>query len=303
MKIRFLTLAAVATMMMVVMAACNHKKSHDDDEDDDEDIELTDDEDEDDEDEDDAFRMKTVKFDKSDDHATVSFEFDYPLGNSVVADSIRAFILRIDSSTGNDEDISYTGPVKNGAEFIKYFGKKVFESLSEQHAADLEDVNKDREEGEDPIYFGAYSQAKEYKLEYDAPHYVTYVVDGDDYLGGAHGLPYCYGATFSKADGHMLGNPVKDTDSPAFHKLLIEGVASYFSEDGVTEDNLHEWLLVEPDNLTGPANEPFLVKNGVRFIYSAYEIAPFAAGLPEFTIPYDKIKPFLTTEAKRLIED
>ena len=296
--LKYLSLAAVAAIVVVAMAACNQKKTHHDDEDDEDETELT----EDDEDESDEFRVKTVKFEKSGEHAEVGFEFDYPAGNSVVADSVRAFILRIDSYTDNVEGSRYTGSIKNGAEFIKYYGNKAYETLSDSHESDLVMVNEDLEEGQDSIYFAAYGENRDYKLEYDAPRFVTYIVNGYDYMGGAHGMPYSYGATFSKADGKRLGNPLKNTESPEFHKLLIEGVTSYFSENGETGD-LRECLLVDPDELGVPGNEPYLTKGGVCFIYGAYEIAPYAYGMPDFTIPYDKIKPFLTSEAKRLIED
>ena len=38
------------------------------------------------------------------------------------------------------------------------------------------------------------------------------------------------------------------------------------------------------------------------FVYNPYEIGPYAAGMPTFTIPYADIQPYLTTTAQKLIE-
>ena len=43
------------------------------------------------------------------------------------------------------------------------------------------------------------------------------------------------------------------------------------------------------------------MENGVGFIYQQYEIAAYAMGMPNDTIPYERIKPFMTEWSKRLI--
>ena len=97
-------------------------------------------------------------------------------------------------------------------------------------------------------------------------------------------------------------NILKNTESSDFHRLVVDGLKSYFNEIG-NDGDLDEWLLVPSAEITVPSATPFLTKEGVCFIFGAYEIAPFAAGMPEFTVPYDKIRPFLTKEALRLIDD
>ena len=41
-------------------------------------------------------------------------------------------------------------------------------------------------------------------------------------------------------------------------------------------------------------------KQGLTFVYQQYEIAPYAAGLINFDIPYDKVLPLLTKDAASL---
>ena len=54
------------------------------------------------------------------------------------------------------------------------------------------------------------------------------------------------------------------------------------------------------DDLPLPDFEPYMTEQGVTFIYQPYEISYYAAGKPEFTIPYNVVKPYLTAEAIEL---
>jgi hypothetical protein len=50
-----------------------------------------------------------------------------------------------------------------------------------------------------------------------------------------------------------------------------------------------------------PQCPPLFTKDGVRFIYGQYEIAPYAAGMPDFTVPYNKLEKFMKVTAKKLL--
>ncbi len=301
MKIKLLTLTTVAAFLLSATVACDNKKKsrdYDDDEDDIElDDELFDDEDEDEDEDDDAqsFTVKTVKYNQTNEDAEVEIEFDYPTGDNRVADSARAFITGIEGKEG------YAGSLRDAQAYIDYIGPKVFEQWTEGHRSDQESMNEDLEEGDDPVVLPRYGHWVSVSMECDEPKYVSFRYSANEYMGGAHGLPSMFGATFSKADGHRLGSILKNTDAAAFHRLLIDGAKSYFTEGG--NDDLDEYLLISSADLTVPNAAPFLTRKGVCFIYGAYEIAPYAAGLPEFTIPYDKIRPYLTKEALRLLDD
>ena len=54
------------------------------------------------------------------------------------------------------------------------------------------------------------------------------------------------------------------------------------------------------DELPLPDFEPYLTEQGVTFIYQPYEISYYAAGKPEFTIPYNVVKPYLKAQAIEL---
>ena len=51
-----------------------------------------------------------------------------------------------------------------------------------------------------------------------------------------------------------------------------------------------------------PQTDPYLVNGGVKFIYQQYEIGPGYMGCPQVVIYKNDILPYLTDEAKKLLE-
>ena len=56
------------------------------------------------------------------------------------------------------------------------------------------------------------------------------------------------------------------------------------------------------DHFDLPGAEPALTLEGVWFGYGAYEIAAFAAGMPECVVGYDKLYDLFTDYAKMIIK-
>ena len=154
--------------------------------------------------------------------------------------------------------------------------------------------------------------------------YVTYLCNAEGFQGGAHGFATSTGMTFSKSDGSRIGyqcqynadaNTFDMKDQTLFSKpdaaplavLIKEGVRSYFKAFDITvssDEQLKEQLIGvnSVDSIPLPNTPPVFTKDGLTFVYQQYEIAPYAAGMINFTIPYDKVRPFLTPEAASLIK-
>ena len=78
-----------------------------------------------------------------------------------------------------------------------------------------------------------------------------------------------------------------------------EGLKTYFE---ITSDaKLEEICTTDLSLMPMPTFPPYLVRDGVRFHYSIYDICPFDWGDPVFTIPYDIMQPYLTDEAKAVL--
>ena len=99
---------------------------------------------------------------------------------------------------------------------------------------------------------------------------------------------------------------MKGIDSPEFKRFIKEGLRKYFSTEGqepISDDDLLQELVSYSgsiDELPLPDSEPYLTEKGIKFIYQPYEISYYAAGKPEFTIPYAAIRPYLTPQAVKL---
>ena len=130
--------------------------------------------------------------------------------------------------------------------------------------------------------------------------FVSYEVEGYDYTGGAHGMPIEYGATFVMADGSQLGWDMF-ADNTDLSLLFKHYVATYFEVDN--DSSVNELLFEDAArNFPLPIQAPWLVADGVKFCYTAYEIAPYAAGRPSAVIPTDKAKKYLTEATLALLQ-
>ena len=113
------------------------------------------------------------------------------------------------------------------------------------------------------------------------------------FVGGAHGGSTFWARTFSSPDGEQLTwnsfNPGYEANlTPMVKKALME---QYFKTDNA--DDFAAQILASPAQLPLPAQPPYVAADGVHFIYQQYEIAPYAAGMPECVLPFDAVAPLL----------
>ena len=79
----------------------------------------------------------------------------------------------------------------------------------------------------------------------------------------------------------------------------------YSSEPVSTDEDLKEYILTDDDvnYLPMPRHAPYITDKGFVFTYQPYEISFYAAGMPEFTVPVDKMKSFLTKTALSMLTE
>lgn len=218
------------------------------------------------------------------------------------------------------------------AEYIKTDNKALYNNIAEfiseelggTYAGDLTDIKsmleeyakKEKQELTDMSkeFLGEvasamiYAYGAEIKIVANTDKYVTLTNTTYSFMGGAHGSETVVGKTFRKSDGRRFGHEMlRNTGDEKFNKLMIQGVKSYFVENGVyiaSDDDLLMNLQIGEslDYLPLPQSEPYLTEKGVTFVYQQYEIAAYAVGRPTFTIPYDKMKPYLTQTVLNLID-
>jgi len=139
------------------------------------------------------------------------------------------------------------------------------------------------------------------KLTYEAPKFATFTYTCESYMGGAHGSFVCLGQTFRKIDGRRFDWSLVDNyASEEFQNLIKDGLKEYFNVK--TDEQLKENLMLENEYVIPlPQCPPLFEEKGITFVYQQYEIACYAAGLPTFTVPYEKILPLMSVTAKKLV--
>jgi len=240
--------------------------------------------------------------------ADLDFAYSFPTsGPRPLIDSIRAYLsseLLSCTAIYSDEKVK-TNAYKNttdGKGMINYYAKATFRKLNS-----ILGEQKDEEVAWTPDI------AMFVMKEHETKRYVTYLSSYMSYLGGPHGGGVEYGATFNKKTGKKLKNVLKPHSEKALQPILREGVASYFRDieshnekdkakiEAAVKQEM-ENLFIENGIIPLPHNTAYLSPKGVVFIYSFYEIGAYVIGTPTFVIPYNKIKNFLTPEARHLAE-
>ena len=112
------------------------------------------------------------------------------------------------------------------------------------------------------------------------------------------------GVTLSKRNATPILSVIDRSKTEQIQPIITEGLTRYFASNGALTDNsdIKSLLFIGDDGLIPlPVNEPYFTSEGLRFIYQNYEIGPYAIGMPSFTVPYDKIKDFLSVEARAML--
>lgn len=127
----------------------------------------------------------------------------------------------------------------------------------------------------------------------------NYIITTFQSTGGAHPNTYSQWLNIDATTGHLLtAEDVfrKDAETPICNlilKALLKEVNSRMETDTIQSlDDLQEAGILLNTDLYIPEN--FLIgKNGISFLYNRYDIAPYATGEFNLTIPYNEIETYL----------
>ena len=254
-------------------------------------------------------------------HASLTMDVELPVAVKGAAGAIREQLLQV-----LDGQVSFLGSYENERQFPAYSGDtddtEALMAYYQQQALSLigrlsqEDYDErvesvwendgwtDEEKAEILDGMPGWEYAFSLRKTCETPRYVVFLSEDYVYLGGAHGgVIGCGPLTFDKQDGHQVTvfvNPEKLDD---IQPLLRQGLTGYFSESGetVSPESLDDWLQLDGDRIPLPAWAPFPTEEGLVFTYQQYEIASYAAGMPNFVLSYDDVLPYLSDEAKKLL--
>lgn len=129
---------------------------------------------------------------------------------------------------------------------------------------------------------------------------LTYCIAFKNFLGGAHGEHLQSARTFRKTDGKMI-QLIDSTQLDKMQALMYEGLKDYLGQDITPNFNMKVSDMLFVKRIPLPADHLVMRQNGLFFLYQLDEIAGYVYGMPCFTLPYDKVLPFMTAEAVELI--
>jgi len=118
----------------------------------------------------------------------------------------------------------------------------------------------------------------------------------DCFAGGPHPTSSCFGWNFDCATGTFLSVPALATDSLTFRSAVADEILTQCrktaEECGMTAGELfwedYEQIVSEWDSYAVSFD-----KEGMKVVFSVYEIAPYAAGEQTFRFSYEWLRPYL----------
>ena len=266
---------------------------------------------------------ETREYEKSASHADLSIKVELPAaGQGAAASSIRKTLVGVMdellSHIGSYEEErlfpAYEGDTDKTDLLLEYYRDKALESIGklsqedyDERVASIEENDGLTEDQRKEILDEMPGWEYEFNLlkDRETDKYVVFLSQDYVYLGGAHGgVTGRGGLTFGKKDGVLVDKMLDPACLDAIQPLLRKGLTKYFSDEDmeITQEELDNYLFLETGVVPFPAWTPYPSEEGLVFTYQQYEIAAYAAGMPEFTVPYADILPYLTPEAKALLD-
>lgn len=232
-----------------------------------------------------------------DSKATVSIRGLYPAAGSTVADSVRQWLATTINLTS-----SYTGEmitplssslINNGQKLIDTCA----DSLMTSATRDFVDLQAND-------FSTTYEYDVSFGISYLSPAIITYYCTAYGYQGGAHGGTSAQNASFRCSDGMILdyNNTFRPDGIADLIDLIREEIWVQYFEPDYPDGDMADALLINPLELELPATLPCFGPDGITFTYQQYEIAPYAAGMPSCTIPYDTLAPLMTPAIAQLVK-
>ncbi len=256
------------------------------------------------------FTLKNYVYKDSCEWASVNYDIQVPTNSSLVATKVREAIY--------DDVVAYASSIcekrvgkykgSNLVDIAQYCGSQVLDCISSMCETDyLTRVAEEREnEGDEDVMVDILPSCAEFRIKqvYETDKIAVFERNVYQYSGGAHGSYMVSSLTFDLSDGKLVEKFLRDGVAGDMQQLLWDGVSSYFQEyeKDFKKAELMDYLLIDTSTIPLPQNAPTPEAEGLRFSYACYEIASYAVGEINFVIPYSKIKPYMTKEARKLIE-
>lgn len=131
----------------------------------------------------------------------------------------------------------------------------------------------------------------DYSVEYNQNGLFSIILSNYQYAGGAHGSTVQTACTFDLSTGRRLGLGDLMKNGCGYEKTIDaqirEGIDARVKEGSLIE------FAESPFRTIGDRPDFYLTDGGIVFYFQQYEHFPYAAGIQEFSIPYDSVSSLL----------
>jgi hypothetical protein len=161
-----------------------------------------------------------------------------------------------------------------------------YKSLEDDYKKDI------AEDSTDGLWYNYY-ESKNNEITFNKTNIISYSVVMDCYTGGAHGSKGCANHVIDLKSGNRIKEEdiFADNFQNELSKIIIDALVQKFELESVAQ--LEEAKEIFNVNEILPNNN-FLVDNsGITYTYNEYEIAPYAVGIIDVSLPFHKIKHLL----------
>ncbi len=126
----------------------------------------------------------------------------------------------------------------------------------------------------------------DYTVTYNQNCTLSLYFDQYEYAGGAHGLTVRYSDSWNLPKSKRIELADMFPHKAHYREYIIQTIDKQIEQKLSGEDAMYFENYEDLVNESFKANNFYLTKEGVTIYFQQYDIAPYAAGLPTFVIPY-----------------
>lgn len=251
-----------------------------------------------------AIDCMPVSYADTTENLNLSIDLELPVAARGPARTVRDTLLTVFidqlESFGYSEDYApvldpYKGDRKDIQAQVAHYGSQISHYLDSLAAEDRSAF----------LVYSEFAPSWDYSADMtkiaETDSYVVFNSSNYVYMGGAHGgITGAGDLTFRKSDGRIVRVIIDRDRVGEMQDIIREGLESFIADGGGVREDI-DFVFTEGGIFPLPVWEPALSEDGVVFLYQQYEIAPYAFGMPTFTVPYEEMMEFLTPEARDLV--
>lgn len=149
-----------------------------------------------------------------------------------------------------------------------------------------------------PNPFSSWELERSVGIVFTTKNMITLLFEEYGYTGGAHPYSGARYSVLSLADGNQI--TLDDLLKPGHDAALNVAGERIFREtrELKEEETLEEQGFSFPNDVFSLNDNFGVLKEGLDFIFNSYEIAPYALGPTQFTVPYEDIQELISPQGE-----